>query len=645
MRKILSALLGIALLATAIIPLMTATVVAAEGDMELIYAEDFDNVTDASALGYNPNARGQSFASSQPATLEIVSKRLKVSQTTNTVAFIPIVPSVVMRTLKRFTVEMDLEIASTSGGVGLVYYWPEYLGTTSNGTNTYHTLQFRSNYTRFVHAGNVNGTWDSPDGQVPLQYLSEYDVQDIGLNKNHKIRVEANGSNVKAYIDGILLSEVNNAVYYESPLCLMVYNASVAYYDNIKVWGERDTSVYYPAYLDGQVIYREDFEGVTDVAQLGYDIAARHKVMNAAVNTYPTITIDDQNTKRLKIEIPSDSTDFYFYKFLPADTLRGLKKFTVQYDLQITNQVDPATGGFMGLGLYWPEHIASSGNTYFSFQFRNQYGSFVNSGRSSSSWFNYAATSLASKGISNVGLGTSHRLKVEVDGSTVKSYVDGILVDTKTNAVVYDSPLFFIMMYELEAYIDNIIVWAGNGVEPVDYFGYHGFSIRVEDPSGLRAKYSISKQLLDATIESDGYKVVEYGMILTQRESYDGTEGKAGAELLLADDLSERSNTTKVVIWQNGELKGNIHTRAADRDYYTAVLIGIQDRNLDKAYAFRAYCIIEDAQGNQTALYGMTKERSIYDVAKLVLADPDNGLSGDQLAYVLGIVNLVEADE
>ena len=638
MKKLLSVVLCLTFIFSLIMPF--ATPAAATGEMELIYSEDFDDVSDVASLGYDPNARGRTNNANNTATLEIVNGRLKVSQTASNVCFVKILPSDVMKTYKRFAVEADLQIDSTTGAAGILYYWPEYLGTNSSGTNTYHTLQFRGDYKQFLHAGRVNDSGKNDWDSFVLKNLIDYGIQNVGLGTNHTIRVEADGSNVKAYIDGTLVSEVNNAVYYESPLCLMIFNPTVAYFDNIKVWGEVDTAVYYPSYLDGQVIFREDFENVADVEQLGFDVAARHKAGNSTPSAYPTISIDTQNTNRLKIKIDDSDTELYFYKFLSADALRGVRSFTVEYDLQIEKLTE-----LFGLGFYWPEHFGgSAGNCYFSFQFRGEYTTYVNSGRSASTWFNYATPTLESKGVTNTGLGTSHRVKVEVDGTTVKSYVDGILLDTKTNAVIYDSPLFFVMWKGAEVYIDNIIVWAGTGTEPTGFFDYHGFSVRVVDPNGLRATYSVSKELLDATIAEDGYKVVEYGMILTQREAYDLSEGRSNAELLLADDFSERDNTGKVVIWENGELKGNIYSRSDDGDVYTAVLISIKDENLDKAYAFRAYCIIEDEAGERTVLYSMMKEKSIYDVAKLALADEDNGLNEEQQAYLQSIVALVEGE-
>lgn len=627
MKKALTILLCMSFLFSLAIPLYVPVVAA--GGMELVYSEDFNSVADVSALGYDPDARAKSYAASAPADISIDNGRLKAALSSNAVAFIKILPAEFMNKLSRFTFEADMQIDTLSGGAaGLSYYWPEYLGTTSGGTNTYHTFQFRSNYTQFAHGGIANGKWDL----FQLKNMTDYGAENIGLGTSHKIRVEANGSNVKAYFDGILVSEVDNAVYYESPLSLLLFNVSTVYYDNIKVWGEKKESTKTPAYFDGQMIYKEDFEGVSDPATLPYNPDARANAGGTSASILPDISIDTQNTNRLKIYNEATNTNLYFYKFLPAEALRGVEKFTVQYDLQVNQMSD-----LFGLGFYWPEHLGGTvGNVYHTFQFRNTYTTYVNSGRSASTWFNFPSPlpTLESKGVQNIGLNTNHSIKVEVEGKTVKSYVDGILVDTKTNAMIYDSPLFFIVFKGIEVYIDNIAVWAGTGVQPVEVFDYLGFSVRIEDPNGLRAMYSISNEMLGATVAEDGFKVVEYGMILTQRESYDLSEGKTGAQLLLAEDFSERANTGKVTIWQNGELRGNIYKQTDNGYVYTSVLVNINDANLDKAYIFRGYCIVEDAKGEQSVIYSVSREKSIYDVALLALADPDNGLTPEQETFL-----------
>lgn len=187
-------------------------------------------------------------------------------------------------------------------------------------------------------------------------------------------------------------------------------------------------------------------------------------------------------------------------------------------------------------------------------------------------------------------------------------------------------------------------VYATNIPESSNAFKFFGFSIRTEEPQGLRAKFQLSEALLTAETAKDGYELLEYGVILTQRASYDQSEGAAGAELKLGIDLDSRPDTGKITIWQNDTYHGSIYQRTEEGYLYTGVLIGIKDENLNKDYAFRAYCVIALSSGETRVLYSDTEERSIYDLAKTILADPDNGLSEAELIHIqTTIVDVVES--
>lgn len=175
-------------------------------------------------------------------------------------------------------------------------------------------------------------------------------------------------------------------------------------------------------------------------------------------------------------------------------------------------------------------------------------------------------------------------------------------------------------------------------------FDFLGFSIRTEDPQGLRAKFEVSKNVLNATKEANGYELVEYGAVLTQRESYDASEGAAGAQLKLGMSHGERNNTGKMKIWQSGQYFGNIYEQTENGNVFTSVLVNISNTNLSKAYAFRAYCIVETAAGESLTIYSDVSEASIYDIAQLVLADPGNGLSAEQITYIqTNIIDIVNS--
>ena len=110
--------------------------------------------------------------------------------------------------------------------------------------------------------------------------------------------------------------------------------------------------------------------------------------------------------------------------------------------------------------------------------------------------------------------------------------------------------------------------------------------------------------------------------------------GYIESELALAVDYSELEGTGKGVIWKDGEYHGNIFKETETEMIYTAVLTDIMTQNLDKNYAFRAYCIAETEAGVKTVIYSDISEISIYDVALLIIADPENGLTEDELGYI-----------
>lgn len=176
-----------------------------------------------------------------------------------------------------------------------------------------------------------------------------------------------------------------------------------------------------------------------------------------------------------------------------------------------------------------------------------------------------------------------------------------------------------------------------------DVFTWMGFSIRVDAPYGLRAKYAISKDALAATLQTDNYRVVEYGAIVTQRESFNDSTGRTDAIPTLAPDGSAMDNTIVSPIWKDGEYLGSIHTETDNEMIYTGVLIDIAPQNLAKDYVFRAYCIVELDGGVQQVLYSGVSQRSIYDVALGILDDPDHGLTPAQITFIYdNIINVVE---
>lgn len=170
--------------------------------------------------------------------------------------------------------------------------------------------------------------------------------------------------------------------------------------------------------------------------------------------------------------------------------------------------------------------------------------------------------------------------------------------------------------------------------EPAEAFEYEGFSIRVDAPHGLRVKYKIRSNVLDAAYQTSGYRLVEYGALLTQRERFDSSRGFAMAELVLDENFEALDNTSKVLIWKDGQYYGNIYSVDSSGMSYTAVLVDIKPENLAKKYAFRAYCILQSVLGDYHVIYSDAQDKSIYEIALQVLADANNGLSESEIAFI-----------
>lgn len=169
-----------------------------------------------------------------------------------------------------------------------------------------------------------------------------------------------------------------------------------------------------------------------------------------------------------------------------------------------------------------------------------------------------------------------------------------------------------------------------------DLLSYHGFSIRVQGYSGLRFKSGIDAEtrarLLDSGI--NGYRLTEYGTLLIsgvnlQRYPFIKDGEKVGGG---------RSYWT-----ENGIVNDRIFETVDGRHRFASVVTKLPERQYASDLAFRSYAVLQSNAGEQLIIYGPPVSRSIYTVAKQVLAAGEfkPGSSGHN--YVQGIVNAVES--
>ncbi len=230
-------------------------------------------------------------------------------------------------------------------------------------------------------------------------------------------------------------------------------------------------------------------------------------------------------------------------------------------------------------------------------------------------------------------------------------YVDGVEYEARKNGGSYqvrlpDTSGKTAVMY---SYNDkNIPVgmyvwkleWQGNVCRAVpmpglqDMLSYHGFSIRVQSPAGIRFKSGIEESLKQrlTTAGVDGYVLKEYGTLLMlneNREKYpfvkDGTKVKGGRAYWI----------------ENGKVNDKVFETVAGRNRFTSVFTGQPASMYAKDFAFRAYAVL-DCGGDEIIIYGPPVYRSIYTVAKQVQAKGEFKVGSNGYRYVQAIIDTVE---
>lgn len=168
-----------------------------------------------------------------------------------------------------------------------------------------------------------------------------------------------------------------------------------------------------------------------------------------------------------------------------------------------------------------------------------------------------------------------------------------------------------------------------------DLLSYHGFSIRVQGYSGLRFKSGIDAQtraqLLGGGV--NGYHLVEYGTLLitgSNMQKYpfikDGEKVGGG-----------RSYWT-----ENGVVNDRIFETVDGRYRFASVVTKLPQQQYATELAFRSYAILQSADGDQLIVYGPPVARSIYTVAKQVLAAGEFKPGSNGYNYVKSIADVVE---
>ena len=148
--------------------------------------------------------------------------------------------------------------------------------------------------------------------------------------------------------------------------------------------------------------------------------------------------------------------------------------------------------------------------------------------------------------------------------------------------------------YQVEALpeLDNLLVYAGS-------------SIRIVGKRGIRMITGVDQQKRAKLTGSGlaGYTLLEYGTLLALDEELNGAP-------LVLGGANVRSNYA----YRKGTADP-VFRYAGDSIQYTNVLVGFQDKHLNKDIAMRPYMKLQNAQGQTVVVYGGTVYRSIGFVA------------------------------
>ncbi len=250
-------------------------------------------------------------------------------------------------------------------------------------------------------------------------------------------------------------------------------------------------------------------------------------------------------------------------------------------------------------------------------------------------------TSAQIEGYASVNLGPkeyeSNIRYLQINGVTTemneRSNTLGLICDKETIAVVTEK--------EGDTFVSVAYYCFNNGTAgEIDIFknaltAKQGASLRTDEYTGIRFRAGITHSARNTT---DGYNITEYGYIVARKDQLTS----AGAELNF--DFPKIISGTAYVKNESG---------AVDKDYvfdtnnteiiFTGLMTNIPQAHYNTKLVARPYMRIKTVNGTHV-VYGDSTERSIYEVAKAVLADPNNGLTDEELDIVNNIINKAQPD-
>lgn len=229
-------------------------------------------------------------------------------------------------------------------------------------------------------------------------------------------------------------------------------------------------------------------------------------------------------------------------------------------------------------------------------------------------------------------------------------WVDGVPAYTTTEngmltAEVYTNTAKTVMMYQYDSQrlptdsymwtlaYDATLGYTATALPDLhDLLSYQGCAIRVMGVTGLRFISGIDENLrsqLLTTAGVGGYRLKEYGTVGINGEIvtyYPFTKGTAWTVSSISYDSKNDISIDK----QNGRI------------WYASVMTNIPVESYKTEQGFRAYAVLERS-GVQYTFYGPQIARSLYYVAKQVMAANEFAEGTDAYAFVKGIIDAADA--
>lgn len=232
-------------------------------------------------------------------------------------------------------------------------------------------------------------------------------------------------------------------------------------------------------------------------------------------------------------------------------------------------------------------------------------------------------------------------------------YIDGIAYPATANGGKYTITLphsegrtAVMYYYDSSGVPKGMYIWTlkySNGVYTAtaqsglqDLISYHGFSIRVSNPAGIRFKSGISQSLRNQLLSSgvNGFKLVEYGTLMitnANRSSYPFVK------------LGRKTAGGRSYWTENGTVNDKIFETVSGRIRFASVLTGLPASQYNTEFAFRGYIILEK-NSERYIIYGMPVSRSVYTVAKQIKAKGEFAAGSSGYNFIQGIIDSVEGN-